>query len=127
MVSNREDLQSDCKTVNAIVSALAVGSHSMPGSTEFVSHIPGSSHRRRSSTGKVTTGYNSPNSPNMSPPYGLPRPRSENNFTAAAAAAAITAAAIGVPHGGHQDGYIRSNDRSSPIFKSESFSNRANR
>ena len=124
MVSNREDLQSDCKTVNAIVSALAVGSHSMPGSTEFVCHIPGSSHRRRSSTGKVSTGNNSPNSPNMSPPYGLSRPRSENNFTAAAAAAAITAVAVGVPH---QDGRIRSNDRNSPIFKSELLSNRTNR
>lgn len=127
MVSNREDLQSDCKTVNAIVSALAVGSHSMPGSTEFVSHIPGSGHRRRSSADKITTGYISPNSPSMSPPYGLPRPRSENNFTAAAAAAAITAAAVGVPHGGQQDGRTRSNDRNSPIFKSDSLSNRANR
>ena len=124
MVSNREDLQSDCKTVNAIVSALAVGSHSMPGSTEFVSHIPGTSHRRRSSTGKLSTGYNSPNSPSMSPPYGLPRPRSENNFTAAAAAAAIAAVAVGVPS---QDGRIRSNDRISPIFKSQSLSNKANR
>lgn len=50
MVSNREDLQSDCKTVNAIVSALAQhaasgsagkvgGNFSGPGSTEEFVHL----------------------------------------------------------------------------------------
>ena len=96
MVSNREDLQSDCKTVNAIVSALtvqsAMGGPSAGSSDESVEQQIG---RRRSSASKIN--FMSSNSPTMSPPHGLPRPRSENNFATAAAAAAVTAAAIGVP------------------------------
>lgn len=102
MVSNREDLQSDCKTVNAIVSALTVGGHSGPGSTEEFGgqHL---GHRRRSSTGRIHT-YMSQHSPTMSPPYSsLPRPRSENNFALAAAAASMAAAAFGVPSGAPEE------------------------
>lgn len=90
MVSTREDLQSDCKTVNAIVSALQSG---RGGSTEDMSH---SSSRRRSSTSKLN--YLSTSPTFNAPTYGLPRPRSENNF-AMAAAAAVAVAAIGAPEG----------------------------
>ncbi|XP_046439074.1 potassium/sodium hyperpolarization-activated cyclic nucleotide-gated channel 2-like isoform X2 [Daphnia pulex] len=97
MVSNREDLQSDCKTVNAIVSGMSAGGHSGPGSTEEFGgqHL---GHRRRSSTGRIHH-YLYQHSPTMSPPYSLPRPRSENNFALAAAAASMAAAAFGVPSG----------------------------
>ena len=97
MVSNREDLQSDCKTVNAIVSGMSAGGHSGPGSTEEFGgqHL---GHRRRSSTGRIHN-YLYQHSPTMSPPYSLPRPRSENNFALAAAAASMAAAAFGVPSG----------------------------
>lgn len=97
MVSNREDLQSDCKTVNAIVSGMSAGGHSEPGSTEEFGgqHL---GHRRRSSTGRIHH-YLYQHSPTMSPPYSLPRPRSENNFALAAAAASMAAAAFGVPSG----------------------------
>jgi len=91
MVSTREDLQSDCKTVNAIVSALQSG---RGGSTEDMSH---SSSRRRSSTSKLN--YLSTSPTFNAPTYGLPRPRSENNFAMAAAAAAVAVAAIGAPEG----------------------------
>lgn len=98
IVSNREDLQSDCKTVNAIVSALAtVGSHSGVGSTEEFSLGHHLSHRRRSSAGNIHSYLG--HSPTMSPPYGLPRPRSENNFALAAAAAAMAAMPFGVACG----------------------------
>lgn len=101
MVSNREDLQSDCKTVNAIVSGMTTGGHSGPGSTEeFGGHHLG--HRRRSSTGRIHN-YLYQHSPTMSPPYSLPRPRSENNFALAAAAASMAAAAFGVPSGSVPD------------------------
>ncbi|XP_059350923.1 potassium/sodium hyperpolarization-activated cyclic nucleotide-gated channel 3-like [Daphnia carinata] len=101
MVSNREDLQSDCKTVNAIVSGMTTGGHSGPGSTEeFGGHHLG--HRRRSSTGRIHN-YLYQHSPAMSPPYSLPRPRSENNFALAAAAASMAAAAFGVPSGSVHD------------------------
>lgn len=101
MVSNREDLQSDCKTVNAIVSALTVGGHSGPGSTEEFGgqHL---GHRRRSSTGRIHN-YLSQHSPTLSPPYSLPRPRSENNFVLAATGASMAAAAFGVPSGAPEE------------------------
>lgn len=101
MVSNREDLHSDCKTVNAIVSALATVGHSGPGSTEEFHPLP-MTHRRRSSIGRINS-YGSQNSPPMSPPYSFPRPRSENNFVSAAAAAGMAAAAFGVPSEAHDD------------------------
>ena len=87
MVSNREDLQSDCKTVNAIVSALTI--QSAPGSTEEFGDNP----RRRSSASKINF---MSCSPTLSPPHVLPRPRSENNFFIAAA---MAAAAVGAPEG----------------------------
>lgn len=102
MVSNREDLQSDCKTVNAIVSALTIGGHSGVGSTEEFGgqHL---GHRRRSSTSRINTYMSSQHSPTLSPPYSLPRPRSENNFALAAAAASMAAAAFGVPSGAPEE------------------------
>lgn len=98
MVSTREDLQSDCKTVNAIVSALQ---SERSGSTEDM--IGHSLSRRRSSTSKLN--YLSTSPTFNAPTYGLPRPRSENNFAMAAAVAAVAAAAIGAPEGSpiHRD------------------------
>lgn len=101
MVSNREDLQSDCKTVNAIVSALTVGgNNSVVGSTEEFGHHLG--HRRRSSTGRIHN-YMSQMSPTLSQRYSLPRPRSDNNFVLAAAAASMAAAAFGAPSSAAQE------------------------
>jgi len=99
MVSTREDLQSDCKTVNAIVSALQ--SEQRSGSSEDI--VGHSTSRRRSSTSKLN--YLSTSPTFNAPTYGLPRPRSENNFAMAAAVAAVAAAAIGAPEGSpiHRD------------------------
>lgn len=104
MVSNREDLQSDCKTVNAIVSGLPIiqsGTGSSDESCQSVGQHDGHQQmgrRRRSSASKINYPASS-SSPTMSPPHVLPRPQSENNFAAAAASAAVTAVAFGAPKG----------------------------
>lgn len=100
MVSNREDLQSDCKTVNAIVSGLTPGGtgnagFSSGGCCSSDESFERRADRRRSSASKI------PSSPALSPTHILlPRPHSENNFTSATAsvaAAAAAAAAFGAP------------------------------
>ncbi|XP_043231625.1 potassium/sodium hyperpolarization-activated cyclic nucleotide-gated channel 3-like isoform X4 [Amphibalanus amphitrite] len=92
IVSNREDLQSDCRTVNALVSAIAVQEPEGPSSEEESEPHHNSISLHHLSIGRALAR--------------LPRPKSENNFARAEEACRRT---------GHRPSFHKSDI----IFKSE--------
>ena len=91
-MSNREDLQSDCRTVNALVSAIAVQEPEGPSSEEESEPHQNSISLHHLSIGRALAR--------------LPRPKSENNFARAEEAC-------------RRSGHRPSFHKSDIIFKSE--------